>query len=51
MYDAILEVIYEIQFLWSAGVRESAKNEKITEPYYSISSTNYDSHMNFVGLT
>ena len=27
------------------------KNEKITEPYYSISSTNYDSHMNIVGLT
>ena len=25
MYDAILKVIYEIQFLWLAGVRESAK--------------------------
>ena len=31
--------------------RVQKKNEKITEPYYSISSANYDSHMNFVGLT
>ena len=34
---------------WSQG--ECKKNEKITEPYYSISSTNYDSHMNILGLT